>query len=97
MDVVQRLLMFEDDCILVSSHGKWGQHELDYLVFIIRDVPLQPNLEEVVDVKYLRKEKKELITKARQVKMKLHHQMNKHGPFSKKEKKKRYVVSLAET
>lgn len=35
------------------SHGKEGEHELDYLVW---DVALHPNLEEVVDVKYLIKE-----------------------------------------
>jgi len=47
------------------SDGKWGEHELDYLVFIVRDVALHPNPEEVADVKYVSKEQlKELIRKA---------------------------------
>lgn len=47
------------------SDGKWGEHELDYLVFIVRDVALHPNPEEVADVKYVNKEQlKELIRKA---------------------------------
>lgn len=65
MDVVQRLLMFGDECILVdeeelghilykaTSHGKWGEYELDYLV---RELALHPNPEEVASVKYLSKE-----------------------------------------
>jgi len=95
MDVVQRPLMFKDECILVASHGKWGEHELDYLV---RDLALHHNPEEVANVKYIRKEQlKQLIRKVRKVKMKLHQQMNKHGPFSKKAKMKCFVVSLVET
>jgi len=47
------------------SDGKWGEHELDYLVFIVRDVAVHPNPEEVADVKYVSKEQlKELIRKA---------------------------------
>uniref|UniRef100_A0A0C9S445 isopentenyl-diphosphate Delta-isomerase n=1 Tax=Wollemia nobilis TaxID=56998 RepID=A0A0C9S445_9CONI len=47
------------------SDGKWGEHELDYLVFIVRDVALHPNPEEVADVKYVTKEQlKEIVRKA---------------------------------
>ncbi|GJN11467.1 hypothetical protein PR202_ga29664 [Eleusine coracana subsp. coracana] len=47
------------------SDGKWGEHELDYLLFIVRDVKLQPNPDEVADVKYVNREQlKELISKA---------------------------------
>lgn len=47
------------------SDGKWGEHELDYLVFIVRDVTLHPNPEEVADVKFVNKEQlKEIIRKA---------------------------------
>ncbi|CAD6217732.1 unnamed protein product [Miscanthus lutarioriparius] len=47
------------------SDGKWGEHELDYLLFIVRDVKVQPNPDEVADVKYVnREELKELIRKA---------------------------------
>lgn len=49
---VVRVLMFEDDYILVAPslvpHGKWGEHELDYFV---RDLALHPNPKEIVDVK----------------------------------------------
>lgn len=95
MDVVRRPPMFEDECILVAPHGKWGEHELDYLVW---DLALHPNLEKVADVKYISKEQRKLIRKAIKVKMKLHQQrkMNKYGPFRKKTKMKCFVVSLAE-
>lgn len=97
MDVVGRPLMFKDECILVAPHGKWGEHRVDYLVFSLRDVALHPNLEKVVDVKYVSKEQRKFIRKAIKVKMKLHQQMNKHGPFRKKAKMKCFVVSLVET
>ncbi|KAK1696527.1 hypothetical protein QYE76_013224 [Lolium multiflorum] len=47
------------------SDGKWGEHELDYLLFMVRDVKLNPNPEEVSDVKYVnRDELKQLLRKA---------------------------------
>ncbi|XP_062144166.1 isopentenyl-diphosphate Delta-isomerase I [Alnus glutinosa] len=47
------------------SDGKWGEHELDYLLFIVRDVNNNPNPDEVADVKYVnREELKELLRKA---------------------------------
>ncbi|CAH2072612.1 unnamed protein product [Thlaspi arvense] len=47
------------------SDGKWGEHELDYLLFIVRDVKLKPNPDEVADIKYVsREELKELVKKA---------------------------------
>uniref|UniRef100_A0A0D9X011 isopentenyl-diphosphate Delta-isomerase n=1 Tax=Leersia perrieri TaxID=77586 RepID=A0A0D9X011_9ORYZ len=47
------------------SDGKWGEHELDYLLFIVRDVKVLPNPDEVADVKYVsREDLKELIRKA---------------------------------
>ncbi|KAI4342874.1 hypothetical protein MLD38_027440 [Melastoma candidum] len=47
------------------SDGKWGEHELDYLLFIVRDVSVHPNPDEVADVKYVdREELKELLRKA---------------------------------
>lgn len=46
------------------SDGKWGEHELDYLLFIIRDVNVHPNPDEVADIKYInREELKELLRK----------------------------------
>ncbi|OIW20673.1 hypothetical protein TanjilG_19738 [Lupinus angustifolius] len=117
MDIVQRRLMFDDECILVDqndrvvghdskynchlmenieaknllhrafsvflfnskyelllqqrsatkapSDGKWGEHELDYLLFIVRDVNVTPNPDEVADVKYVNRDQlKELLEKA---------------------------------
>ncbi|KVI04350.1 isopentenyl-diphosphate Delta-isomerase I-like [Cynara cardunculus var. scolymus] len=47
------------------SDGKWGEHELDYLLFIVRDVGVNPNPDEVKDVKYVNAEElKELVRKA---------------------------------
>ncbi|KAL3520519.1 hypothetical protein ACH5RR_018668 [Cinchona calisaya] len=47
------------------SDGKWGEHELDYLLFIVRDVKINPNPDEVTDVKYVNQEQlKELLRKA---------------------------------
>lgn len=47
------------------SDGKWGEHELDYLLFIVRDVNVNPNPDEVADIKYVnRDELKELLRKA---------------------------------
>lgn len=47
------------------SDGKWGEHELDYLLFIVRDVSMNPNPDEVNDVKYVtRDELKEICRKA---------------------------------
>ncbi|XP_023005703.1 isopentenyl-diphosphate Delta-isomerase I isoform X1 [Cucurbita maxima] len=46
------------------SDVKWGEHELDYLLFIVRDVNVNPNPNEVADVKYVNKEElKELVRK----------------------------------
>ncbi|XP_028790358.1 isopentenyl-diphosphate Delta-isomerase I [Neltuma alba] len=47
------------------SDGKWGEHELDYLLFIVRDVGVHPNPDEVADIKYVNREQlKELLKKA---------------------------------
>uniref|UniRef100_A0A0D9WGI2 isopentenyl-diphosphate Delta-isomerase n=1 Tax=Leersia perrieri TaxID=77586 RepID=A0A0D9WGI2_9ORYZ len=47
------------------SDGKWGEHELDYLLFMVRDVKLNPNPEEVADIKYVnRDELKQLLKMA---------------------------------
>ncbi|KAM0931111.1 hypothetical protein ACQ4PT_000532 [Festuca glaucescens] len=47
------------------SDGKWGEHELDYLLFIVRDVTVLPNPDEVADIKYVSREQlQELIRQA---------------------------------
>ncbi|XP_022744160.1 isopentenyl-diphosphate Delta-isomerase I-like [Durio zibethinus] len=46
------------------SDGKWGEHELDYLLFIVRDVNSHPNPDEVADAKYVNRDQlKELLRK----------------------------------
>jgi isopentenyl-diphosphate delta-isomerase len=48
-----------------ASDGKWGEHEVDYLLFLIRDVKVEPNPEEVADVQYVNREQlKEIVRKA---------------------------------
>ncbi|PWA49821.1 isopentenyl pyrophosphate isomerase [Artemisia annua] len=47
------------------SDGKWGEHELDYLLFIVRDVAVNPNPDEVAAIKFVNQEElKELLRKA---------------------------------
>ncbi|KAL1322448.1 hypothetical protein HN51_067445 [Arachis hypogaea] len=47
------------------SDGKWGEHELDYLLFIVRDVKVNPNPDEVADIRYVNRDQlKELLRKA---------------------------------
>ncbi|WOG96397.1 hypothetical protein DCAR_0415732 [Daucus carota subsp. sativus] len=47
------------------SDGKWGEHELDYLLFIVRDVKVNPNPDEVADIKYVNQDQlRELLRKA---------------------------------
>ncbi|KAJ4969197.1 hypothetical protein NE237_015898 [Protea cynaroides] len=47
------------------SDGKWGEHELDYLLFMVRDVNVNPNPDEVVAVRYVnRDELREILRKA---------------------------------
>ncbi|CAA0814351.1 Isopentenyl-diphosphate Delta-isomerase I-chloroplastic [Striga hermonthica] len=47
------------------SDGKWGEYELDYLLFVTRDVSVQPNPDEVADIKYVNREQlKEILRKA---------------------------------
>ncbi|CAO1941711.1 unnamed protein product [Urochloa humidicola] len=50
---------------MAPSDGKWSEHELTHILFIVRDVKLQPNPDEIADVKYVNREQlKELIRKA---------------------------------
>lgn len=50
---------FEDFKFLTRIHykapsdGMWGEHEIDYILFIKADVDLQPNLNEVRDTTYV--------------------------------------------
>ncbi|GBG60898.1 hypothetical protein CBR_g16018 [Chara braunii] len=47
------------------SHGKWGEHEVDYLLIMRRDVDLEPNPDEVASVQYVdRAALREIVRKA---------------------------------
>ncbi|RKF78446.1 Isopentenyl-diphosphate Delta-isomerase [Golovinomyces cichoracearum] len=39
------------------SDGKWGEHEIDYILFIKSDVDIEPNINEVRDTQYVTAEK----------------------------------------
>lgn len=46
----------------VPKDGKWGEHEIDYILFIQRDVTVKPNPNEVKSYRYVcQKELKDLI------------------------------------
>ncbi|XP_037942421.1 isopentenyl-diphosphate Delta-isomerase 1 [Teleopsis dalmanni] len=38
-----------------TGDGKWGEHEIDYILFLQKDVDLQPNSNEVSDIKFLKR------------------------------------------
>ncbi|KIK70968.1 hypothetical protein GYMLUDRAFT_33059 [Collybiopsis luxurians FD-317 M1] len=40
---------------LAPSDGMWGEHEVDYILFITADVTVTPNLNEICDFKYVDK------------------------------------------
>lgn len=40
-----------------TGDGVWGEHEIDYILFLQKDVTLQPNANEVSEVRYLKREK----------------------------------------
>ncbi|KAL6488359.1 hypothetical protein MHYP_G00021000 [Metynnis hypsauchen] len=49
-----------------QSDGVWGEHEIDYILFMQKDVELQPDTNEVKSHRYVSKEElKELLEKAK--------------------------------
>ena len=38
-----------------ASNGEWGEHELDHVLLVKKDVPTKPNPNEVRAVKYVSK------------------------------------------
>ncbi|XP_043656306.1 isopentenyl-diphosphate Delta-isomerase 1 [Drosophila teissieri] len=40
-----------------TGDGVWGEHEIDYILFLQKDVTLRPNKNEVSEVRYLRRDK----------------------------------------
>ena len=46
----------------VPADGKWGEHEIDYILFIQRDITVHPNENEVKQHRYVsRQELKEIM------------------------------------
>ncbi|KAG6898113.1 hypothetical protein C0992_005440 [Termitomyces sp. T32_za158] len=41
---------------LAPSNGRWGEHEIDYILFLTADVTVTPNLNEIQAYKYVDKE-----------------------------------------
>ncbi|KAF8974046.1 NUDIX hydrolase domain-like protein [Flammula alnicola] len=41
---------------LAPSNGMWGEHEVDYILFLTADVTVTPNLNEIRDHKYVSKD-----------------------------------------
>lgn len=39
--------------------GTWGEHEIDYILFLQKDVDLKPNPGEVSEIKYLKRQQLE--------------------------------------
>ncbi|TDG41527.1 hypothetical protein AWZ03_012051 [Drosophila navojoa] len=39
-----------------TGDGVWGEHEIDYILFLQKDVTLKPNANEVSEVRYLKRE-----------------------------------------
>ncbi|XP_023175557.2 isopentenyl-diphosphate Delta-isomerase 1 [Drosophila hydei] len=39
-----------------KGDGVWGEHEIDYILFLQKDVTLKPNTNEVSEVRYLKRE-----------------------------------------
>lgn len=48
-----RLHYWAADVVTHRTQSKWGEHEIDYILFIQTDVKIKPNPEEVGDVKYV--------------------------------------------
>lgn len=48
----------------IPRDGTWGEHEIDHILFICRDVTVEPNANEVRDYRYVtKKELKDMIGK----------------------------------
>ena len=39
-----------------EGDGIWGEHEIDYILFVQKDVDLKPNLNEVSEVKFIKRD-----------------------------------------
>ncbi|XP_023301076.2 isopentenyl-diphosphate Delta-isomerase 1 [Lucilia cuprina] len=39
-----------------TGDGTWGEHEIDYILFLQKDVDLKPNLNEVSEVRYIKRQ-----------------------------------------
>lgn len=39
-----------------TGDGTWGEHEIDYILFLLKDVQLNPNMNEVSEVRYIKRQ-----------------------------------------
>jgi len=52
-------IRLEDFHYLTRIHYKalsdsiWGEHEIDYILFVQKDLPIKPNKDEVAEIKYV--------------------------------------------
>lgn len=54
------------------SDGIWGEHEIDYILFLQKDIPFEPNPDEVSEAKYVdRDELKEILEKGKKGELKI--------------------------
>lgn len=44
-----------------SGDGTWGEHEIDYILFLQKDVDLKPNLNEVSEIRFLKRNEIDLV------------------------------------
>ena len=55
-----------------ESDSIWGEHEIDYILFLQKDLPCSPNPNEVMSCKYVdQKEMREMLNQAAQGKVKI--------------------------
>lgn len=51
---------------LAPSDGVWGEHEVDYILFLQGEIPIKPNPEEIKDTRYVTQAQlKELIVQSK--------------------------------
>ena len=48
-----RMHYWASDVVTHGPEAEWGEHEIDYILFIQADVKVKPNPEEVIDTKYV--------------------------------------------
>lgn len=50
-----------------TGNGKWGEHEIDYILFLQKDVDLKPNLNEVSEIKYIKRDQLDRLVELKKI------------------------------